>query len=508
MSAAPESLQVRVQLRNGHHVPCKLLNEESASYLTQCVNCGFYAPKWALLRCGHILCEECFIKCEEYFCPLHRVMTMKFQAKSASCQYALYKHVHIECPGCSTSKVLSAIAMHIEIWHPEFSVEQSSTTPKSAPPNETEFCGSKVHHDNNLHSLDGRDLKSLRPKAPEPPQRASNNKTEHLLGEHKNRLMNSDCDDSTLLASVSKGDGDRQNDTVSGLETCPYCYKQWGKQNYMEHVHDCWQRTTECPECVQIIARADYEEHKKQCYKKEKQKNSDGSASVKEEEDGKSEDKKRDDHIQELKTKIQGQNINYKSRTVMCPLWKQEVSRKALAEHLNDTCEQRFLKCRYCSLDVEACHLQDHMDVCEEMPAPCHHCKKEFNTFAELRDEHLAVCPLKPVKCPYYRLGCNFQATNKEMEKHTASCKQVTSFIDRFLDLEEKFLELRLENEGLRKMISKNEEVNQIGQNRKMQNRTMQNDPMTEKRLRELEEKHALLETPLQKLLVEIAKKK
>ncbi|XP_054933724.1 TNF receptor-associated factor 2-like [Dermacentor andersoni] len=221
---------------------------------------------------------------------------------------------------------------------------------------------------------------------------------------------------------------------------------------------------------------------------------------------------------------VMGHYVNCRARAVMCPLCEQKVSSKALSEHLNDTCEQRLLKCRYCSLDVEACHLKDHMDVCDQIPATCKHCKREFNTFAELRDEHLAVCPLKPMKCPYYRLGCNFQATNKEMEKHTASCKHVTSFVDRFLDLEEKLLdaragydelrrrtsetekafrELRSENEGLRKMISKNEEVIRI-----VQNRTMQNNPMTEKRLRELEEKHALLETPLEELLVEIAKAK
>ncbi|XP_070383813.1 TNF receptor-associated factor family protein DDB_G0285149-like [Dermacentor albipictus] len=413
------------------------------------------------LECQHELCEHCYETITSYTCQLHGIRTRKKKVSEPRHNTDL-DGVILACPRCAALKTYSAM-------------------------------------------------------------------TEHLLRKHNNLLMNSDCDDSTPLASTGEGDGDRQNDTVSRFEICPYSFKAWEKQEIKEHVFDCSEEITECPECLEHIKKGDYEEHVIQCRIKDEEKKAGGCARVKEEEDGKSEDKKRDDDIQELETKIQGQNINYKFRTVMCPLCEQEVSRKALAEHLNDTCEQRFLKCRYCSLDVEACHLQDHMDVCEEMPATCNHCKREFNTFAELRDEHLAVCPLKPMKCPYYRLGCNFQATNKEMEKHTASCKRVTSFVDRFLDLEEKLLdaragydelrrrtsetekafrELRLENEGLRKMISKNEEVNQIVQNRKMQNRTMQNDPMTEKRLRELEEKHALLETPLEKLLVEIAKTK
>ncbi|XP_075530785.1 uncharacterized protein LOC142563936 isoform X1 [Dermacentor variabilis] len=139
----------------------------------------------------------------------------------------------------------------------------------------------------------------------------------------------------------------------------------------------------------------------------------------------------------------------------------------------------------------------DHMDVCNQIAATCNHCKREFNTFAELRDEHLAVCPLKPMRCPYYRLGCNFQATNKEMEKHTASCKRVTSFVDRFLDLEEKLLELRSENEGLRKMISESEDVI-----RKMQ----QTEQALVTRIQNLENQRSVFEEPLEQLLAEIAK--
>ncbi|XP_054933723.1 uncharacterized protein [Dermacentor andersoni] len=182
-------LQVKVELRNGHQVPCKL-SAASVPYLAQCVNCGFYALEWATLRCGHSLCEGCFVECEEYFCAFDQVTTRKFernlrqistfvQAKSGRCQYTVYKDVLIECPCCSRSRDLYTIATHIENCHSKFSVRNSSTTPNSAPRNERKFCDSKDHYDKSLHSLGGRGLESLRPEAAEPPQSASNTKMEH-----------------------------------------------------------------------------------------------------------------------------------------------------------------------------------------------------------------------------------------------------------------------------------------------------------------------------------------
>ncbi|XP_075530261.1 uncharacterized protein LOC142563562 [Dermacentor variabilis] len=238
--------------------------------------------------------------------------------------------------------------------HPGFSVEKSSTTAKSGPENETEFCGSEVHHDNNLLSPDGRDLESFSPEAPAPPERANNTK------------MFIDYD---YLDSPQKDPGNT-------------------------------------------------------------------------------------------------------------------LGRKPLTSLYSDQ-------------SMVQSDRKDHMDVCNQIAATSNHCNREFNTFAELRDEHLAVCPLKPMRCPYYRLGCNFQATNKEMEKHTASCKHVTSFVDRFLDLEEKLLELRSENEGLRKMISESEDVI-----RKMQ----QTEQALVTRIQNLENQRSVFEEPLEQLLAEIAK--
>ncbi|XP_054933720.1 uncharacterized protein [Dermacentor andersoni] len=112
-----------------------------------------------------------------------------------------------------------------------------------------------------------------------------------------------DCDDSTPLASVGEGGGDRQNDTVPGFETCPYCLKPWEKQEIQEHVDDCSQQITECPECVEEMKKSDYEEHIKQCYKKEEEKKAGGSASSQRVYDG-SEIRQKREEVNELKEAI------------------------------------------------------------------------------------------------------------------------------------------------------------------------------------------------------------
>ncbi|XP_075530779.1 uncharacterized protein LOC142563934 isoform X2 [Dermacentor variabilis] len=112
-----------------------------------------------------------------------------------------------------------------------------------------------------------------------------------------------DCDDSTPLASVGEGGGDRQNGTVSGFETCPYCFKPWEKQEIQEHVFDCSEQTTECPECVEQMKKADYEEHVLQCGIKVEEKKAGGSASSQRAYDGSGIRQKREE-VNELKEAI------------------------------------------------------------------------------------------------------------------------------------------------------------------------------------------------------------
>lgn len=289
MSAAPESyhapegrspqdslngLHVKVELENGHNVPCKLY-AGSASYLAQCINCGFYALKWATLRCGHCLCEECFVECEEYFCAFHHVTTTKSQAKSGSYRYTFYRDIHIECPSCSALWNPSLIAMHIEYCHSKFSVQNSSTSPKSAPRNETECCGSKDQHDKDLHSLDGGDQQSQRPEAPftegdylDSPQEDPGN----TLGR---KTLRSPCSEQHLKQSDRK-----------------------------EHEQTSQIRTRERDNRKKAVPGKDFVPHYNGLCVAEHCDEAAAKLGVKEEDDDRSEDKKLDYEIQGLKAKI------------------------------------------------------------------------------------------------------------------------------------------------------------------------------------------------------------
>lgn len=222
---------------------------------------------------------------------------------------------------------------------------------------------------------------------------------------------------------------------------------------------------------------------------------------------------------------VMGHYKSCKIKTVKCPLCDQEISIKLLNQHINKACEQRLLCCPFCSLEVVAIQLETHMEDCDQRPATCDHCQMDCDTFAELRDVHLPLCSSKPVKCPYARLGCNFQASNKEMEKHICSCQHMTALIDRVINLEVKLQEVRTENEQLRQLIAEKEEVfkktdeyfranmqEDLEELRtevlQVRNGAFQTEPQIKERLRALEEKHAILEEPLENLLAEIARAK
>ncbi|KAL1433522.1 hypothetical protein MTO96_012361 [Rhipicephalus appendiculatus] len=88
-----------------------------------------------------------------------------------------------------------------------------------------------------------------------------------------------------------------------------------------------------------------------------------------------------------------------------CPLCQKDVSQKTLAAHVSSVCDQRPVDCPYCGVEVEDRHLKNHMQDCDERPATCAHCDTEFDTFAELRDEHLPTCRSEAYKVPVCSRG-------------------------------------------------------------------------------------------------------
>lgn len=108
---------------------------------------------------------------------------------------------------------------------------------------------------------------------------------------------------------------------------------------------------------------------------------------------------------------------------VMCPLCNGLQDRKTLAAHMKDDCPKRVLECCFCQADVEACYKLKHEWSCRERPATCQHCGCEFETVAELEDEHCEECPEVPIHCTFQALGCEFYATRHEVTSHEESSK-------------------------------------------------------------------------------------
>lgn len=212
-----------------------------------------------------------------------------------------------------------------------------------------------------------------------------------------------------------------------------------------------------------------------------------------------------------------------------CPLCQKDVSQKTLGTHIKSICEQRPVDCPYCGIEVEDRHLKDHMQDCDDRPATCDHCSAEFDTFAELRDTHLPACPSKPTKCPYARVGCNFETTANKMEGHVATCQHLTAMIDRVLRLEAQLQEMRIAleeerngREQLKQLIAEKEDeyhktdeyvrrnlqedIDEVRtQVKKVESGYKKIESDMRERLQELEERHAIYEEPIGKLLAEMA---
>ncbi|KAK8759991.1 hypothetical protein V5799_028749 [Amblyomma americanum] len=212
-----------------------------------------------------------------------------------------------------------------------------------------------------------------------------------------------------------------------------------------------------------------------------------------------------------------------------CTLCGEDVPAKLMSLHVAEVCESRPLSCPYCEMEVQARNLEIHMEDCDLRPATCDYCSGEFDTYLELRDKHMDVCPNKPVKCPYQQFGCNIQLSNKEMEDHLRSPSHVALLVGRILNLEAQNQEVRNENDNLRNSVRTiQDRVRAIEDKQKteeylranmadtqedfmekiceLQEAAMKTQPEVDARIKELEDKNATFQQPLDTLLREIAR--
>ncbi|XP_077493358.1 uncharacterized protein LOC144104315 isoform X2 [Amblyomma americanum] len=156
---------------------------------------------------------------------------------------------------------------------------------------------------------------------------------------------------------------------------------------------------------------------------------------------------KRNKHPFQLPTRLNAANME------TCGRCREEVYFKSMKMHAEEFCERRLLSCPYCESGVEARNLETHMEECDARPANCIHCSAEFDSFAELRDNHLNVCPEKCSKYSYQRSDCKNQVSNRQTEDHVVPASHVRELMKRIHDLEEKVQELRAENDVLKKTV-------------------------------------------------------
>ncbi|XP_049511491.1 uncharacterized protein LOC119464232 isoform X4 [Dermacentor silvarum] len=219
-------LNIKVELKNGHEVPCKL-DAGSARNLVQCVNCGFYALKWHILVCSHSLCERCFMECQCYYCALDQIRTMKFKAKSGSCNKAVLKDVLVQCLYCSEFRDANTIADHIEKEHSSLFEEESSGTPNAVQPK----CATSTKSENTTCRHCGKKVKDI---------------PNHLAV----------CSELPATCPYCH-DEIRKKDMKAHVDQCD----RESKEARKEHEDTCQDRITECEDHEGALPEKDFEPH-------------------------------------------------------------------------------------------------------------------------------------------------------------------------------------------------------------------------------------------------------
>nr|XP_037272162.1 uncharacterized protein LOC119164151 [Rhipicephalus microplus]XP_037272163.1 uncharacterized protein LOC119164151 [Rhipicephalus microplus]XP_037272164.1 uncharacterized protein LOC119164151 [Rhipicephalus microplus] len=158
-SSGPEeslsSYYVKVTLKDGQHVTCKL-HAENAGNLPRCINCYFFITSWVRLVCRHNLCIECFKNSMTFVCPADSTQIFKSQASTGSCTYGgTWKDVLIECALCGALKDPNSIASHIEKEHPV--TQQKSRTARELVQEPTEIWGNNEPRNFIPNGYEGRD---------------------------------------------------------------------------------------------------------------------------------------------------------------------------------------------------------------------------------------------------------------------------------------------------------------------------------------------------------------
>ena len=103
----------------------------------------------------------------------------------------------------------------------------------------------------------------------------------------------------------------------------------------------------------------------------------------------------------------------------------EEVIRKNLEEHKQNTCASRPLNCKYCQWLGTCEIMNNHYSECQKYPIPCpNNCDQDEIPVQEV-ENHLQECPEQVIKCTHSDLGCTEVFKRRLSEDHYENFKDV-----------------------------------------------------------------------------------
>ena len=101
----------------------------------------------------------------------------------------------------------------------------------------------------------------------------------------------------------------------------------------------------------------------------------------------------------------------------------EEVIRKDLEDHKENTCSLRTVDCKYCQWSGIVKNIETHYTNCLDYPLNCPNNCGETGLPAHSMEDHLQECPEQKTKCPYSTSGCPAMVKRKNLEDHKENSK-------------------------------------------------------------------------------------
>ena len=113
-----------------------------------------------------------------------------------------------------------------------------------------------------------------------------------------------------------------------------------------------------------------------------------------------------------------------KYEVVSCPKrCTEKIHRVHLKTHIELKCIYREKSCEYCGLTVPIDQLQEHYQMCVEVPVYCPNECGEKTLHQHAVEGHLELCPGQVIQCPYHTLGCEDVIMRKYIHTHQEEAK-------------------------------------------------------------------------------------